>query len=288
VDDARTEAVGASEGPSGGSLASLFSQHHLSPAQLRIAQVILESPVEALFLSGSLLARRAGVSQPSVTRFARALGYDHVDTMFSDFRHRVLQDELGTQDMNRFQVLVAQEAQNLNAIHRAFSESVRVRFLADQLVSQPAIPVYATGNARPVALYFVESCRRFYPEVSLVEGQVRDRAQSLVSAREQGAHWLVAYLFRPFFREDVDTLEMAQRLGFSVAVFTDHRYKYTESLADFTSTVPVGSKFTFPPMVAPFLVTATLLELMLEEFGPEGRQRMTAAGQLAAAHEIVL
>ena len=47
----------------------------LSPGQRRIAQYLIEHITEAAFLSITDLAERVGVSQPSVTRFAAAVGF---------------------------------------------------------------------------------------------------------------------------------------------------------------------------------------------------------------------
>jgi DNA-binding MurR/RpiR family transcriptional regulator len=47
----------------------------LTPVQRRIAQCLLDRPGTAAFLSSTELAALAGVSQPSVTRFAVALGF---------------------------------------------------------------------------------------------------------------------------------------------------------------------------------------------------------------------
>ncbi|MDH2430059.1 MurR/RpiR family transcriptional regulator [Sphaerisporangium sp. TRM90804] len=56
-------------------LERLLQGKRLSPVQQRIAQYVDEHLPEAIFLSSVELAVRAGVSQPSVTRFAMALGF---------------------------------------------------------------------------------------------------------------------------------------------------------------------------------------------------------------------
>src|ERR1700679_1884885 len=56
-------------------LLTLMDGGRLSPAQRRIAQYLLDHMPDSAFLSSVVLARRAGVSQPSVTRFAAALGF---------------------------------------------------------------------------------------------------------------------------------------------------------------------------------------------------------------------
>jgi len=56
-------------------LRTLFDRPRLSPGQRRIAQYLIEHITEAAFLSITDLAERVGVSQPSVTRFAAAVGF---------------------------------------------------------------------------------------------------------------------------------------------------------------------------------------------------------------------
>ena len=55
---------------------ALFDGVRLTPTQRRIAQCLLERGTRAAYLSSGELAALAEVSQPSVTRFAMALGYD--------------------------------------------------------------------------------------------------------------------------------------------------------------------------------------------------------------------
>ena len=62
-------------GPSG-RLLRLFDGHRLTPTQRRIAHCLVRNAAEAPFLSSVEVAELAGVSQPSVTRFAVALGFD--------------------------------------------------------------------------------------------------------------------------------------------------------------------------------------------------------------------
>ncbi|WP_374935876.1 MurR/RpiR family transcriptional regulator, partial [Streptomyces sp. SM14] len=57
-------------------LLALFEGHRLTPTQRRIAHCMVRQGAEAPFLSSVELAGLAGVSQPSVTRFAVALGFD--------------------------------------------------------------------------------------------------------------------------------------------------------------------------------------------------------------------
>jgi RpiR family carbohydrate utilization transcriptional regulator len=48
----------------------------LSPAEAKVAQVVLQAPDQAVHASISRLARAAGVSEPTVNRFCRSVGHD--------------------------------------------------------------------------------------------------------------------------------------------------------------------------------------------------------------------
>ncbi|ETK37495.1 MurR/RpiR family transcriptional regulator [Microbispora sp. ATCC PTA-5024] len=54
----------------------LFEGRRLTPAQRRIAHCLVQHAADAPFLSSVEVAELAGVSQPSVTRFATALGFE--------------------------------------------------------------------------------------------------------------------------------------------------------------------------------------------------------------------
>ena len=57
-----------------GTLVELFSGHELTRSQRKVAQYILENAPEVVFLSASELADKTDVSQPSISRFAQAIG----------------------------------------------------------------------------------------------------------------------------------------------------------------------------------------------------------------------
>ena len=67
----------------------------LTPAQRRIMQYIVDHYDEAIFLTASQLAGKAGVSEATVVRLAQALGFDGYPGMQRKFRQG-LQDRLST------------------------------------------------------------------------------------------------------------------------------------------------------------------------------------------------
>ncbi|SIR59709.1 transcriptional regulator, RpiR family [Microbispora rosea] len=78
--------LGGLDGDAASRLLRLFEGHRLTPVQRRIAHCLAQHAAEAPFLSSIEVAELAGVSQPSVTRFAMALGYSGYPGLRRRFR----------------------------------------------------------------------------------------------------------------------------------------------------------------------------------------------------------
>ncbi|WP_256863215.1 MurR/RpiR family transcriptional regulator [Microbispora sp. GKU 823] len=74
------------DGDAASGLLRLFEGHRLTPVQRRIAHCLAQHAADAPFLSSIEVAELAGVSQPSVTRFAMALGYSGYPGLRRRFR----------------------------------------------------------------------------------------------------------------------------------------------------------------------------------------------------------
>src|SRR5947207_8075473 len=61
----------------------------LPPAMRRVAKAIEDDPATSAYLSGPALARRTGVSQATVVRFAQALGYSGYPSFLDAHRREV-------------------------------------------------------------------------------------------------------------------------------------------------------------------------------------------------------
>ncbi len=77
---------GGLDGDAASRLLRLFEGQRLTPVQRRIAHCLAQHAAEAPFLSSIEVAELAGVSQPSVTRFAMALGYSGYPGLRRRFR----------------------------------------------------------------------------------------------------------------------------------------------------------------------------------------------------------
>src|ERR1700753_1034431 len=128
-------------------LLTLLDGRRLSPAQRRIAQYLLDHMPDAAFLSSVVLARRAGVSQPSVTRFAAALGFSGYPA-FRDALREIALDVPGSpvspasgpaapDDVNPMHAAAAADMANLRALHELLADQRAVTRLGACRSSPP-------------------------------------------------------------------------------------------------------------------------------------------------------
>ncbi|MDG4864523.1 MurR/RpiR family transcriptional regulator, partial [Streptomyces sp. T-3] len=95
-------------------LQQLFEGHRLTPTQRRIAHCMVRRAADVPFLSSVELAELAGVSQPSVTRFAVALGFDGYPALRKHLREVApAEPAAASAAYNEYQQAVQAEIENL-------------------------------------------------------------------------------------------------------------------------------------------------------------------------------
>ncbi|HEX9173710.1 MAG TPA: glucokinase, partial [Telluria sp.] len=134
-------------------------QHELSPAEQRVATLVLEHPRKVLSEPIAEIARLADVSQPTVIRFCRSLGFSGL----ADFKLKFAGSLTGTIPVRHSQVRVNDSTHDLSAkvIDNTVSAILKFRDQLDVHAIDRAIALlraakrvefYAMGNARVVAL----------------------------------------------------------------------------------------------------------------------------------------
>jgi glucokinase len=134
-------------------------QHELSPAEQRVAALVLEHPRKVLSEPIAEIARLADVSQPTVIRFCRSLGFSGL----ADFKLKFAGSLTGTIPVRHSQVRVTDSTHDLSAkvIDNTVSAILKFRDGLDVKAIDRAIDMlrrankvefYAMGNARVVAL----------------------------------------------------------------------------------------------------------------------------------------
>ncbi len=134
-------------------------QSELSPAEQRVASLVLEQPRKVLGEPIAEIARLADVSQPTVIRFCRSLGF----LGLADFKLKFASSLTGTIPVRHSQVRISDSTHDLSAkvIDNTVSAILKFRDQLDVTSIDHAINLlrkanrvefYAMGNSRVVAL----------------------------------------------------------------------------------------------------------------------------------------
>ncbi|ASR36743.1 transcriptional regulator [Prauserella marina] len=248
-------------------LLSLFEGRRLSPAQRRIAQFLLDHVAEAAFLSSVALAERAGVSQPSVTRFATALGFAGYPELRDALRPIALGAIQETEEdvrRNEFQAAVDAELGNLQALRAMLADPLPLVRLGKDLASSLPLAVMGLRVSAALARYFAFAAHRIHPDVRLITEGGSAAHEGVLHTKQAGGRWLLAFVLPRYAGEALDTLRTAKELGLRTAVITDVPLVMFGELADVLLAAGVSVRPVFDSHAAPMTLAAVILQAMAD------------------------
>lgn len=206
-------------------LQTLFEGHRLTPTQRRIAHSMVRRAADVPFLSSVELADLAGVSQPSVTRFAVALGFDGYPALRRHLREVVpAEPAAGPGSYNEYQQAVEAEIENLRHLAEVLADPRPVQKAGRILAASRPLPVLGLRAAASQAYGFAYFAAKVHPDVRLLDQggtMVQDRIDAAVRA---GASALLCFALPRHPREVVDTLAYAKECGLTVVAVADSAF----------------------------------------------------------------
>ena len=196
-------------------LQQLFEGHRLTPTQRRIAHCMVRRAADAPFLSSVELAELAGVSQPSVTRFAVALGFDGYPALRKHLREvapgpgepAARRDDT----YNEYQQAVQAEIENLRHLAALLADPAPVAAGGPAARRLPAAArARAARRLLPGARLRATSPPRSTPTSGCSTRAARMLHDRIDAAGRAGATALLCFALPRHPREVVDALAYAQ------------------------------------------------------------------------------
>ncbi|WP_217168272.1 MurR/RpiR family transcriptional regulator [Streptomyces sp. AC512_CC834] len=275
-------------------LRTLFDRPRLSPGQRRIAQYLIEHLTEAAFLSITDLADRVGVSQPSVTRFASAVGFSGYPALREQLQAIALGGRGGAAAAaeenrgNELQAAVDAEIENLENLRRDFADADRVIDVGRKLASSAPLTVLGLRISVSLAEYFAYAARRVHPDVRLVTRGGTVAYDALLQSREAGGTWVLAFSMPRHAHETLGAVRVARGAGLKVALITDLALGPLVDEADVTFATGTGSRLVFDSYAAPGVMCAALLQAMTDADPGRTQARLEEYEQVADQHQFFL
>ncbi|AZM53663.1 MurR/RpiR family transcriptional regulator [Streptomyces sp. WAC 01529] len=266
-------------------LQALFEGHRLTPTQRRIAHCMVRRAADVPFLSSVELAELAGVSQPSVTRFAVALGFDGYPALRRHLRDVAPAETAVEDSLNEYQQAVEAEIANLRHLADALADPAPVERAGRLLAASRPLPVLGLRAAASQAYGFSYFAAKVHPDVRLLhEGgtMLTDRIDAAVRA---GATALLCFALPRHPREVVDALAHAREAGLTVVTVADSPFAPVAAYSHLLLPAAVGTGLAFDTACAPMLLGRVLLETMCDGL-PDAQARLEEFDAGAAARGL--
>jgi len=241
----------------------LFDGHRLTPTQRRIAHCLIQQAANAPFLSSVELAELAGVSQPSVTRFAVALGFDGYPALRKNLRDTTPTDTFIGSD-NQYQAAIRAEIENLRYLASLLADPNPIIRAGRLLATSQPLLVLGLRAAAAQARGFTYFAAKVHPDVRLLDeagSMLRDRIDR---ASRVGATTLLCFALPRHPRELLDALSYARAAGLTVITIADGVFSPVAEHTDLLLPAPVGTGLVFDTVSAPMLLGQVLLEAMCD------------------------
>ncbi|MGW1841558.1 MurR/RpiR family transcriptional regulator [Streptomyces sp. NPDC001966] len=255
-------------------LQQLFEGRRLTPTQRRIAHSMVRRAGDVPFLSSVELAELAGVSQPSVTRFAVALGFDGYPALRKHLREVAPAEPVsaagggagnGNDVHNEYQQAVLGEIENLRHLAELLADPGPVERAGRLLAASRPLPVLGLRAASSQARGFGYFAAKVHPDVRVLDeggSMLRDRIDA---ARRAGASALICFALPRHPKEVVDALAYAQEQGMTVVSVADSAFAPVAKHSDLLIPAAVGTGLAFDTACAPMLLGRVLLEAMCDD-----------------------
>ncbi|MBB5939134.1 MurR/RpiR family transcriptional regulator [Streptomyces zagrosensis] len=267
-------------------LQKLFEGHRLTPTQRRIAHCMVRRAADAPFFSSVELAELAGVSQPSVTRFAVALGFDGYPGLRKHLRdvgpaERIAESAVA----NEYQQAVQAEIDNLRHLATLLADPEPVARAGRLLAASRPLPVLGLRAASAQAAGFSYFARKVHPDVRLLDEGGTMLADRIDAATAAGASALLCFALPRHPREVVAALEYARTAGLVVVTVADSAFAPVAGHSDLLLPAAVGTGLAFDTACAPMLLGRVLLEAMCDAL-PDAQARLEEFDAKAAARGL--
>ncbi|MDI9886666.1 MurR/RpiR family transcriptional regulator [Streptomyces sp. HNM0645] len=255
-------------------LQQLFEGHRLTPTQRRIAHCMVRRAADVPFLSSVELAELAGVSQPSVTRFAVALGFDGYPALRRHLREVAPAEPAEEQqEFTEYQQAVHAEIENLRHLAELLADPGPVQRAARLLAASRPLPVLGLRAASSQARGFSYFAAKVHPDVRLLDEGGSMLADRVDAARRAGATALLCFALPRHPREVVEALAYARGAGLTVVTVADSAFAPVAAHSDVLIPAAVGTGLAFDTACAPMLLGRVLLEAMCDDL-PDAQARL--------------
>lgn len=272
------------------------SMDSLSKGERKVARALLASYPAAGLSTVASLAADAGVSPPTVIRFATRLGYSGFPELQKALVHEI-NEGMGS-PLAQYDVKEPPADENVldrskevfhSSLDATFSELSQwefdrlVRFLADE---SREVRIVGGRFSRLLADYLASHLQLIRPRIQLIP---RDELPRLAAVADAGPSTiLIAYDYRRYDEVTAQLVAAMRARGATIALMTDNWLSPIAKASDIVVTCRVEAPSPFDSLVPATALTEAIIAAVTDSLGERGRSRLEAVEASAEAQEAVL
>jgi DNA-binding MurR/RpiR family transcriptional regulator len=246
---------------------------NFTASQQRIAEYLTQHLEEAFVLNATELAQKVDVSEATITRFIKCLGFSGFSEFKRDMGHHVLRGLSSMEKLAESAETLAPSKSVLAEILRGDIDNIRsitaeisdekFKEAVDRLSSARSIYVLGLRASHALALYLSFNLRFFLKSVNLLKPGIGDIPEQVLDCRSGDV--LIAISFRRYTREALDIAKKVKNKGVYLIAITNTRLSPLGQLADMGLIVKTEiptyiESFTAPMSLLNALITAIALK----------------------------
>lgn len=244
-----------------------------TPSQQKVAEYLTQHLDETLILNANQLAKEAGVSEATFTRFITRLGFSG----FSEFKREIgsfiiqgnstaerLAESAETFEISDsvFLEILHGDIENIQKITNGISNELFEKAV-EKLSSAKSIYLLGLRSSYALAFYLAFNLRFFLKSVTLIKPGIGDIPEQVLSAGKGDV--LIALSFRRFTRDVVNIVEKIKRKKAYIIAITNSHLSPIAQLADMSLVVETEiptyiESFTAPMSLLNAFITAVALK----------------------------
>lgn len=254
---------------------NLIKEHYLSLSKgcKRVASYILDHYSHAALLSSTELAEAAGVSDTTVVRFSKALGFngyaEFKRCLRSNMYETNLYDDLQRMNVDRSDQFSANYMRSIAEDLQEFTNSIDyglINTIVHRLLNSQQIYIGGLGSDAVVAKYLFTYIRKmgFNPILLVEEGHTLREYLMNITSQDT----LIMCSYPKMFQDEREMARMAKRGGATLVTITDSETSALLLESDYNLSARQKEKTFFNSYVLP-MALCDLLLLKIYEFAPE-------------------
>jgi DNA-binding MurR/RpiR family transcriptional regulator len=263
----------------------------LTPAHRRITQILVDHAADIGFLTSMELAELANVSQPSVSRFAVALGFDGFLDMrraLRSFAEPATISSGAGPNANKYQAAVAAEARNVAELSEQLGDLERIRAFGKALAESSPLVTLGIRASAGLATQFSYFAAKVHPDVRPISNGGSFAEDQLEQAYAAGAKCVLAFAMPLYPRETIQALQFARQLGFKLAVVSDPAFPSQGVVPDYSLSARIHSTLVFDSYAASTFLVTVLLDAMCDAMPERAESRLEAGDRSSLRRKVFI